>query len=75
MGRSSKRPVPCVLVDQLKINSREVEAGVVKGLTAAGYTVDVTPGIGLDACGKPVPQGSIISVYKMGGAKCTDQSR
>jgi len=69
MGRDSKRKAACVLLDKLRINNREIEAGVVKGLRDAGYTVDVVPGIGLDVCGKPVPEGSIIAVYKMGGAK------
>ncbi len=59
----------------MRINNREIEAGIVKGLKDAGYTVDVVPGIGLDVYGKPVREGSIIAVYKMGGTKCTDHGR
>ncbi len=75
MERAGKRQAACVLLDELRINNREIEAGVVKGLTGAGYTVNVVPGIGLDVSGKPVPEGSIIAVYKMGGAKCTDHGK
>jgi len=75
MERNGKRRAACVLLDEVRINNREIEAGIVKGLTDAGYTVDVAPGIGLDVCGKPVPEGSIIAVYKMGGAKCTDRGK
>ena len=73
MERESKDA--CELLDTLKINNREIEAGIVKGLKDAGYAVNVVPGIGLDEYGKPVPEGSIISVYKMGGTVCTDHER
>jgi len=75
MERAGKRQAACVLLDELRINNREIEAGVVKGLTDAGYIVNVVPGIGLDVYGKPVPEGSIIAVYKKGGAKCTDHGK
>ena len=73
MERESK--ASCVLLDTVRVNNREIEAGIVKGLKEAGYTVNVVPGIGLDVYGKPVPEGSIITVYKMGGAKCSDHGR
>lgn len=61
MGRT-RQDAPLIFVDRLKINNRKIEAGVVKGLTAAGFGVNVVPVIGEDA----VPCGSVIEVYKKG---------
>lgn len=67
MKKGNKRQAACVLVDKLRISNREIEEAVARGLTAAGYTADVVPGIGLDIFGNPVPEGSIIAVYKRRG--------
>lgn len=64
---------PRLLVDKFKINDRDVEKAVVKGLGAEGFDVDIVPGIKLvGAYGEPVPSGSIITVHRR-GKTCTNR--
>ena len=54
-----------VLFDRFKVNNDDVSRAVVKGLTAAGYDVEIVPGFTLGGVyGEPVPQGDIITVYR-----------
>lgn len=54
-----------VLFDRFKVNNDDVSRAVVKGLTAAGYDVEIVPGFTLGGVyGEPVPQGAILTVYR-----------
>lgn len=54
-----------VLWDQFKINNREIEAAVVKGLTGEGFDVEIVPDFKPGEAGAPpVLEGSTIKVYR-----------
>lgn len=54
-----------VLWDQFKVNNREIEEAVVKGLTGEGFDVEIVPDFKPgDANFQPKPEGSTIKVYR-----------
>lgn len=57
-----------VLWDQFKINNREIEAAVVKGLTGEGFDVEIVPDFKPGDGGfTPMPEGSTVKVYRKVG--------
>ena len=54
-----------VLFDQFKINNREIDAAVMKGLMGEGFDVEIEPDFKLGDMGyPPMPEGSTIKVYR-----------
>ena len=54
-----------VLFDQFKINNREIEEAVMKGLTGEGFDVEIEPEFKPGDAGYPtMPEGSTIKVYR-----------
>lgn len=54
-----------VLFDQFKVNNRDIEAAVVKGLTGEGFDVEIVPDFKPGEAGfPPMPEGSTIKVYR-----------
>lgn len=51
-----------ILIDGIRVNNREIEYSVVKGLTAAGYEVEVVPETKKNVTN--VMKGSTIFVYR-----------
>lgn len=65
MSEGGKR----VLVERFKINSREIADCVIKALLEDGYSIEIKQGFEVTGlCGNPVPRGSVITVYRKGGA-------
>lgn len=57
-----------VLWDKFKINNREIELAVVKGLTGEGFDVEIVPDFKPGEAGHPpMPEGSTIKVYRKVG--------
>ncbi len=69
MSSNNERGEARVLWDEFKINSRDIEAAVVKGLTGEGFDVEIVPDFKPGEAGfPPMPEGSTIKVYrKVGG--------
>lgn len=65
MSGNNERGEARVLWDQFKINNREIEAAVVKGLTGEGFDVEIVPDFKPgDAGRQPMPEGSTVKVYR-----------
>lgn len=70
MERVNEKRVRRELVDQFKINNREIEADIVKAMTAKVYDVDIAPGIELvGPLAEPMQRGSILTVYRKGARR------
>lgn len=61
------------LCDQIQINNRDIEPAVVKGLTGAGFDVEIEPNFKQEARGfPPMPEGSTVKVYRKVWGLCED---
>lgn len=64
-NNEQERGTARVLWDEFKINNREIEAAVMKGLTGEGFDVEIVPDFKPGEAGyPPMPEGSTIKVYR-----------